>query len=127
MSKINFLKELLKANSNNVSGDPDLKKKFTDLEKGIMDSFLKNLPEETQREAKQLLKNNSLIEIIQAFDKESDGKTLEIVEGVLDKMSDQDVLVSEHFNLDPVDLHNKYHELKVKYNKYQESEDINNF
>ena len=127
MNKVNFLKELLKANTTNLSGDSDLKKKFSDLEKGIMDSFLKNLPEETQKEAKQLMENNSLSDIIEAFDKESDGKTLEIVEGVLDKLSNEDTLMSEHFSLDPVDLHNKYHELKAKYNKYQESEDINNF
>lgn len=127
MNKVNFLKELLKANTTNLSGDTDLKKKFSDLEKGIMDSFLKNLPEETKKEAKQLIENNSLSDIIEAFDKESDGKTLEIVEGVLDKLSDEDALISEHFSLDPVDLHNKYHELKAKYNKYQDSEDINNF
>lgn len=127
MSNIDFLKQLLKANSKNVSGNSDLKKKFSDLEKGIMDSFLKNLPEETQKEAKELLANNSLPDIIEAFDKESEGKTLEMVETLIDKMSEKEVLTSEHFSLDPVDLHNKYHELKAKYNKYQESEDINNF
>ena len=127
MSHKQFLKDLLRINSDVMTGNPEDKQKFSDFQKGIMDGFLSQFKEDDQKAMKAMWNEKSLIEILDGIDESMEGDVVSMIDQILEKFSDHTPLQHQNITIDPIDLFNRYHTLKVKHQKFQESEDINNF
>lgn len=127
MSDLNFLKDLLKINQESFSMDEDDKKKMMDFNKGLRDGFLSKFDGEQKKIMQEMWNDKTLPEIIESLGKQDNVDLMGMTDKIIEKFAEEDVFTHNDVSIDPVNLFNKYHELKAKYKKHKESEDINNF
>jgi len=126
MSDLSFLKDLLKANSKNFSGEKKESQQFADFENGFIDGFCSKLPDEYQDFFKKNWSAENFSKIIDDLGN-SDQDVVGMIDKIIDKFSEQGDFSFQGLNINAIDLFNDYHRLKAQHQKYQESEDINNF
>lgn len=124
-----FIKSLLSINDNLNAPKKD-QKKINEFQSGIVKGFFETLPKEMRDQIKTKQKNFSnkeLMKIYESIPEEIKPQVLEFIDFIVDNFSNSEPFHHNEYTLNPADLFNKYHEMKLKHKKYKESEDINNF
>lgn len=122
-----FLKELMRLNQKASIKNKKEKDQMSEFNQGFMNGLTANFSPQMQEEAKMLLSGDHTDSLIDSFSSGISGSATDFFESLMDKFSERTGFSFENFHLDPVDLFNQYYTLKAKHQKYQESEDINNF
>ena len=127
MSDLNFLKDLLKINQDSFSMNEEEKKKMLDFNKGLRDGFLSKFDGDQKKIMEETWNDKTLDEVIEGIGNQDDVDLMGMMDKIIEKFSEEDIFTHNNVSIDPTNLFNKYHELKAKYKKHKESEDINNF
>lgn len=131
MTNPNFIRELLSLSQKFNEDSSDEQKQSNEFQSNILNGFVENLPPEFKDKiASSKMNSFNSKELIQMFDKmpkEHQDAFSEFFERLLDSISNESPMHHKGYAFDPADIYNKYHKLKAKFTKYQESQDINNF
>jgi hypothetical protein len=122
-----FLKDILKVSSS-IEKDPTSGKKFQEMNEGLTNALIENLPEELRASARKFINEKTPQERIDYLMNIEGFDFPEFLEEHLSKVfRSSDPFNYKGIQINPKELKDIYEDSKAKFQKYEESEDINNF
>jgi hypothetical protein len=127
MDQKKFFKDILSINRHTKNANPNMGTQISEFSNSIFKGLCEGLPEEDKKAIESIRSEQSIEECIDEVLKLPEADLVLFMDYFLDTISQAGNIQHQGVDINLSELKDQYKDMKKKLQKYEESEDINNF
>lgn len=127
MDQKKFFKDILSINRHTKNANPNMGTQISEFTNSIFKGLCEGLPEEDKKAIENIRSEQSMEECIDEVLKLPEADLVLFMDYFLGAISQAGTIKHQGVDIDLSELKDQYQDMKKKFKKYTDSEDINNF